>query len=107
MIWIKSPEAFFADLQIPLSIFLAVLNSMKLLYTGLFLSHVTFAFLYLKTVLPHLKFAQICYCTKEITWNIEICCFKFATDNEVERGENNTGANIPLYTVRPRDFTQQ
>lgn len=78
----------------------------KYLYEGCTVYRVIFApcffflLLHLQMVLPHLKFAQTWLCIKEIAWNIGICpVLNSPADNEVERGENKTGANISLYTV--------
>lgn len=54
----------------------------------------------MQTVSPSLYFAQTRLCTKEITWNIQICpVVNSPADNDGEKGENKTGGEyFPVYS---------
>lgn len=71
-----------------------------ILYTGLFLSHVSFSLLHLQTILPRLEFDQTKLCLKRN--NLSQCSspsLKLPKDKEGESSKNKTGENISLYTI--------
>lgn len=70
-----------------------------ILWTGLFLPRVISAHIHLKTESPRLKFAKTHLFTKDITnKNIGIPpVLNTIADNEGERGDNKTEANISLF----------
>lgn len=62
------------------------------------------ALLHLQTILPSVEFAQIQLCLKKDNlkhWNLSHAVLNSprAADNEGERRENKTGANISQYAV--------
>lgn len=72
----------------------------RVLYTGLYSLRVIFALFNLQTISPRFEFAQMKLCVGEIFWDSRIRLILNApADNRGERGENQTGANMSLYTV--------
>lgn len=69
--------------------------NIQILYTGLFLSVVIFAFLHLQRVLPVLNLPKQSCVSKEMIWTNEFCpVLNLPVEKKVERGKN-----ISLYTI--------